>query len=79
MVTAKAPVAALAVPVPSTVLPLLSYSVTVLPGSAVPLIFACEKLVMPSPGVPLSVVESSARPVGADGVAVSIRKVPAGL
>ncbi len=68
----NAPVVASAVPVPSTVVPLLSYSVTALPGSAVPSILTCVKLVIPSPWVPLSVVASSDRPVGAAGAAVSI-------
>src|SRR5258705_5729889 len=71
VVMLNAPVVALAMPVPSTVLPFVSYNVTVLPGSAVPSIFACEKLVTPSPNVPLSVVGSSVRPVGIAGAVVS--------
>src|SRR6266478_7156695 len=65
------PVVALAMPEPSTVVPLVSYSVTVLPGSAVPSIFTCVKLVIPSPFAPLSVVLSSDSPVGAAGAVVS--------
>src|SRR5258705_424814 len=65
------PVVALAMPEPSTVVPLVSYSVTVLPVSAVPSIFNCVKLVIPSPLAPLSVVLSSDSPVGANGAAVS--------
>ena len=56
---------AFAWPEPSTVVP--SYSVTVLPGSAVPSIFTAVKLVKPSPLVPLSVDGSSESWVGAAG------------
>src|SRR6266404_2007897 len=79
VVMPNAPVVASDAPVPMTVVPLVSYSVTVLPASAVPSIFTCEKLVTPSPSVPLSVVGSSVRPVGIAGAVVSMISVPAGL
>src|SRR5258706_158261 len=79
VVIMNAPVVALAMPEPSTVVPLVSYSVTVLPASAVPSIFTCVKLVIPSPSVPLSVALSSVRPVGIAGAVVSMTSVPAGL
>src|SRR6266436_4090859 len=71
VVMPNAPVVGSDTPVPMTVVPFVSYSVTVLPGSAVPSIFTCVKLVMPSPSVPLSVVLSSDSPVGAAGAVVS--------
>src|SRR5258706_167282 len=71
VVMLNAPVVALAMPEPSTVVPLVSYSVTVLPASAGPSIFGCVKLVIPSPFALLSVVLSSDSPVGANGAIVS--------
>ena len=68
----NAPVVAFAVPVPSTLVPFESYSVTVLPGAAVPSILTWVKSVMPSPSVPLSVVASSVRPVGAASAATTV-------
>ena len=63
-----------AVAVPSTVVPFVSYSVTVLPGSApAPLTVGVLLLVMLSVLlVPLSELANTSRPVGALGAVVSI-------
>src|SRR6266436_10106321 len=79
VVMPNAPVVGSDAPVPMTVVPFVSYSVTVLPGSAVPSIFTCVKLVMPSPLALLLVAESSNNPVGGGGAVVSMASVPAGL
>src|SRR6266851_659539 len=79
VVMLNTPVMAFAVPVPITVLPSVSYSVTVLPASAVPSIFTACTLVLLSPAMPLSVVGSRVRPVGAFGAVVSTVAVTAAV
>src|SRR5258708_33664096 len=71
-----------ATPVPSTVVPSVSYSVTVLPASAVPLIVSVVSFELPlSATGPVTGATSSVTVVivGAAGAVVSIGTMPAGV